>query len=128
MRVAGYVVQHGRRVVVAVDHRGCRACLLVGFSVRSIREGEVMKQRFYSAVLLRAVDGDHDDEVVNSTQGLFPLSVVQDWARAELRSRRSDHRVFVVEYELNDDGEAEETGIIGERFTDQKVIHFYGRR
>ena len=113
---------------MAVDHRGCRACLLVGLSVRSLREGEVMKQRFYSAVLLRAVDGHHDDEVVNSTQGLFPLSVVQDWARAELRRCRSDHRVFVVEYQLNDDGEPVETGIIGERFTDQKVIHFYGRR
>lgn len=113
---------------MAVDHRGCRACVLVGLSVRSIREGEVMKQRFYSAVLLRAVDGDYDDEVVNSTQGLFPLSVVQDWARAELRSRRSDHRVFVVEYECDSNGEWVETGIIGERFTDQKVIHFFGSR
>lgn len=128
MRVAWDVVQHGRRVVVAVHRWGCRVRLLVGLSVRSIREGEVMKQRFYSAVLLRAVDGDHDDEVVNSTQGLFPLSLVQDWARAELRRCRSDHRVFVVEYECDSNGEWVETGIIGERFTDQKVIHFYGRR
>lgn len=113
---------------MAVDRWDCRVWLLVGLSVRSIREGEVMKQRFYSAVLLRAVDGDHDDEVVNSTEGLFPLSVVQDWARAALQFRRSDHRVFVVEYQLNDDGEPVETGIVGERHTDQKVIHFFGSR
>ena len=113
---------------MAVDRWGCRVRLLVRFSVRSIREGEVMKQRFYSAVLLQAVDGELCDEVIDSTEGLFPLSVIQLWSRAALRNRASDHRVWVVEYECDSNGEWVETGIIGERFTDQKVIHFYGRR
>lgn len=87
-----------------------------------------MKQRFYLAVLLQTVNGELCDEVIDSTEGLFPLSVIQLWSRAALRNRASDHRVWVVEYECDSNGEWVETGKIGQQNTDQKVIHFFGSR
>lgn len=81
------------------------------------------RQRFYSAIMLRAADPD--DVVIKETAGMFPRDVVADWARDVLVGASSACRVFVMEYALDRGGEMVPTGGTGEMCAGESRVRWF---